>query len=174
MRLRKEKNIITTTYLLSSKPPSYHHNKNASMDIPPSAKAKNIYLSRVLQKNLGSQRITIDQNNLRENMNNFQSSIQSILANEESRQRAKNYVLNMRSKKGQFSPYPIQSEPRNKNIYSNTNYDGFYDPKKKNNYEIKESIFRTNNHSTKEIVAVKQKNINDKQYYYNNFGNITP
>ena len=99
MRLRKERNIITNNYLISSKPPPSHHNKNSSMDIPPSAKEKNIYLNKILQKNLGSQRITIDQANLRENMHNFQSSIQSILANEESRQRAKNYVLNMRSKK---------------------------------------------------------------------------
>ena len=133
MRLRKERNIITNNYLISSKPPPSHHNKNASMDIPPSAKEKNIYLNKILQKNLGSQRITIDQANLRENMHNFQSSIQSILANEESRQRAKNYVLNMRSKKGQLSPYSMQGDQRNKIVFSNTNYDGFYDSKRKNN-----------------------------------------
>ena len=173
MRLRKERNIITNNYLISSKPPPSHHNKNSSMDIPPSAKEKNIYLNKILQKNLGSQRITIDQANLRENMHNFQSSIQSILANEESRQRAKNYVLNMRSKKGPLSPYSMQGDQR-KIIFSNTNYDGFYDPKRKNNYEIKENIYRSSNNSKKEIVAVKQKNMNDKQYYYNNYGVNTP
>ena len=106
-------------------------------------------------------------------MHNFQSSIQSILANEESRQRAKNYVLNMRSKKGQLSPYSMQGDQRNKIVFSNTNYDGFYDSKRKNNYEIKESIYRSNHNSQKEIVTVKQKNINDKQYFYN-YGVNTP
>ena len=79
----------------------------------------------------------------------------------------------MRSKKGQLSPYSMQGDQRNKIIFPNTNYDGFYDSKRKNNYEVKESIYRSNHNSQKEIVTVKQKNINDKQYFYN-YGVNTP
>jgi hypothetical protein len=79
----------------------------------------------------------------------------------------------MRSKKGQLSPYSMQGDQRNKIVFSNTNYDGFYDSKRKNNYEVKESINRSNHNSQKEIVTVKQKNINDKQYFYN-YGVNTP
>jgi len=102
MRLTKEK--IPSTYNLNSiKQTQIHHNKNSSMDMISPSKSKNIYLNKILQKNLGTQRANIDQTTLQKNIPNFQSSIQSILANEETRQKAKNYVLQMRCRQGQNS-----------------------------------------------------------------------
>ena len=111
MRLKREK-YISNNPPTTTKPPQSHHTKTSSMDETSSNKSKNIYLNKILQKNFETQRITIEPSNVQKNYQNFQSSIQSILANEESRQKAKNYVLKMRNK--QVSPN-IKSEHNKKN-----------------------------------------------------------
>ena len=135
MRFKNEK--ISPNYSTNpTKQKTIHHNKTASMDVIPSSKAKHIYLNKILQKNLGIQKATIDQTNFQKNIPNFQSSIQSILANEETRQKAKNYVLQMRNRQGQNSPSKFPNDIlRNKDItFSKTNYEGFYDIRQTKNY----------------------------------------
>ena len=138
MRLKKpksnEKNFIT-------KVPVKHHqrNKNISMD-QISTKADNnqsVYLHKILLKNLGEQTPETNFPNFKENIENFQSSIQNIFSNEENRQKAMKYVINMRNKRGNLSPYDMNEGLRsdknnnininNINIFSKTINDGFYD-----------------------------------------------
>ena len=163
MRLKKGK--ITPNYATTSTKQKIHHNKTSSMDVIPSSKAKHIYLNKILQKNLGIQKVNIDQTNFQKNIPNFQSSIQSILANEETRQKAKNYVLQMRNRQGQNSPSKFPNDfQRNKDInFSNTNYDGFYDIRQRKNYGDmlqENSNYKNNNYIGREMkteVMLKQK-----------------
>ena len=60
MRLRREKKT-TMNIIKSTRKPPIHHNKTSSMDIDTSTNSKNIYLNKILQKNLGIQRVTIEQ-----------------------------------------------------------------------------------------------------------------
>ena len=149
MRVKKEK--ITQNYIpYTIKQIQTHHNKTGSMDMISTSNSKNIYLNKILQKNLGNQRVNIDQTNFQKNIPNFQSSIQSILANEETRQKAKNYVLQMRNRQGQNSPSHFHNDYlRNKNIsLSKTNYEGFYNTKQKRNLdEILQSNNRNNSNT---------------------------
>ena len=108
-----------------------------------SSSSKNIYLNKILQKNLGIKKVTIEQTIFQKNISNFQSNIQSILANEETRQKAKNYVLSIRNKAN--SPFNISNKNIKGNNLSKTNYDGFYDKKNKknnygDNYELKKEV----------------------------------
>ena len=153
MRLRREK-IISSNASTAIKQPTIHHNKTASMDVNANIKSKNIYLNKILQKNLGNQKVNIDQTNFQKNIPNFQSSIQSILANEETRQKAKNYVLKMRNRQGQNSPFHEPKNLKYKNInFSRTNYDGFYDVKQNKNIEIiKDNSYGNINRDKKEVI----------------------
>ncbi len=185
MRLTKEK-IPSTYNLNSNKQTQIHHNKNSSMDMISPSKSKNIYLNKILQKNLGTQRANIDQTTLQKNIPNFQSSIQSILANEETRQKAKNYVLQMRCRQGQnSSPSKLSTDSlKSKNAnFSKTNYDGFYDMKHRknasailqdNNYKFNYSnnYIRNNSNSGREIK--KEILLKEKTSYpeFNNHMNI--
>ena len=166
MRLRKERNILNNNnFLISSyKAQPMHHNKNASMDIPQNSKSKNLYLNKILQKNMDPQKANIAQTNIRENIPNFQSSVQSILGNEESRLKAKNFVLNMRSKRNNLSPYSIQNEyTKDRSTFSNTYYDKFYNPIQKSTYELPQDNVYRNSNSRKEIIFKP----NDIQYSLN-------
>ena len=171
MRLRKERIIPNNNFVYSSRQ-VVHHNKNASMDIPSNTKAKNIYLNKILQKNLGPQISSLEQSGLKDNLSNFQSNIRNILANEETRQKAKNFVLGMRYRREQNSPFAQQSDfNKNRNNMSRTNYDGFYAQKPKNNYVIQENIYRNNNNMKKEVIY-QQRIISNRPYSgYNNFEN---
>ena len=145
MRVKREK--ISQNYIQnSSKQPKIHHIKTGSMDMISPSNSKNIYLNKILQKNLGVQRANIDQTNFQKNIPNFHSSIQSILANEETLQKAKNYVLQMRNKQLQNSPSKFHNDYlRNKKInLSKTNYDGFYNTNQKKNLD---EIFQDNNYN---------------------------
>ena len=113
MRLKREK-IISTKPVTSTKPIQTHHNKTASMDVTCIDKTKNIYLNKILQKNFGGQKLPMEPANFQKNYPNFQSDIQRILANEESRQKAKNFVIQMRYKQ-QNSPYVKSEYNKNQN-----------------------------------------------------------
>ena len=137
MRLKKTKsNDKTYINKVPSKP--YHHNKNISMDmIPSKLQNQSVYLNKILLKNLGTQPPETNFPNFNENIENFQTSIQNIFSNEEKRQKAMKYVINMRSKKGNLSPFELGENKRNSknnnininniNIFSKTINDGFYD-----------------------------------------------
>ena len=127
MRLKREKKISTKP-VTSTKPIQTHHNKTSSMDMTCIDKKQNIYLNKILQKNFGEQKLPMEPANFQKNYPNFQSNIQRILANEESRQKAKNYVLKMRNKK--LSPNNKSEHHKKKTmVLSKTNYDGFYNIK---------------------------------------------
>jgi hypothetical protein len=154
MRLKKtkvSKNPIPIATTISTVKKGPIHNKNASMDIinkKSQEEGHSIYLNKILQKNLGMKRADTDFPNFKENISNFQSSIQNILSNEESRQKAMRYVIGMRNKSrgaSNASPFVIRNDySRNvhetnntnstANIFSKTINDGFYDPRQKKNY----------------------------------------
>jgi uncharacterized protein YpuA (DUF1002 family) len=104
MRLRKTKvtkNPIPIATPSSTIRKAPLHNKNASMDLinkKSQEEGHSIYLNKILQKNLGMKRADADFPNFKENITNFQTSIQNILSNEESRQKAMRYVIGMRNK----------------------------------------------------------------------------
>ena len=136
MRLKRQKSK-EKNYIIKI-PPNHHHNKNASMDHISSNHDNNqsIYLHKILLKNLGEQKPQTNFPNFKENIQNFQTSIQNIFSNEENRQRAMKYVINMRSKRGNLSPFELKDERgdeknnniniNNINIFSRTINDGFY------------------------------------------------
>ena len=116
MRLKKPKS--NEKNYLSKIPQSKHnHNKNISMDQITDKNQNNqsVYLNKILLKNLGEQSPDANFPNFQENIENFQSSIQNIFSNEENRQRAMKYVINMRSRRGNLSPYEYNEERNNKN-----------------------------------------------------------
>ena len=57
------------------------------MDSNLQPREQNIYLNKILQQNLGNQRVNLENTNFQKNIPNFQSSIQNILANEETSQK---------------------------------------------------------------------------------------
>ena len=118
MRLRKDRvsknNALnpkkTTKGVISFKKTE----KNISID-PPSQRSQteSVYLNKILKKNLGPKRADSDFPNFKENIPNFHSSIQNILSNEENREKAMKYVINMRSRRDEISLSPF--DPRNNN-----------------------------------------------------------
>ena len=164
MRLKREK-YISNNPPTTTKPPQSHHTKTSSMDETSSNKSKNIYLNKILQKNFETQRITIEPSNVQKNYQNFQSSIQSILANEESRQKAKNYVLKMRNK--QVSPN-IKSEHHKKKtmVFSKTNYDGFYNIKQ--NRKLGDVLQENNNYKNNNFLEYNRYSNNNNNYINKN------
>ena len=124
MRLNKDKGRQSNNKALIKK--QSNHLKSTSMDnIPSSSRTKNIYLNKILQKNLGNNKLPLKGNIIQ----NFQTSIQNIFSNDEKRQKAKNYVLNLRSKNNNQSQYSLEDDylSKNKNNYfSKSNYGEFY------------------------------------------------
>ena len=153
MRLKKTKatkNPIPIATPISTIRKAPLHNKNASMDLitkKGQEEGHSIYLNKILQKNLGMKRADTDFPNFKENISNFQSSIQNILSNEESRQKAMRYVIGMRNKSrgaSNASPFVIRNDYSRKvheanntnttpNMFAKTINDGFYDPRQRNN-----------------------------------------
>ena len=146
MRLTKPKSNEKNNYISKPHQKSHKHIKNISMDQISSKNDNNqsVYLHKILLKNLGNQSPEKNFPNYKENIENFQSSIQNIFSNEEKRQRAMKYVINMRSKRGNLSPFDINNGLRtsknnnininNINIFSKTINDGFYDTNTRPNY----------------------------------------
>ena len=145
MKLRKNKNagnnIISNIH---NKTVLYPRNQNTSIEgNSESSRNESVYLNKILNKNMGAKKKT-EIANFKENIPNFHSSIQNIFSNEESRQKAMRYVINMRNKRIQLSPFAIRTiNSRNKNArnISNNNNDlsnngklyksvneGFYEP----------------------------------------------
>ena len=137
MRLNKDKGRLANNKAFTKKPSN--HLKATSMDnIPSSSRTKSIYLNKILQKNLGNNKISLSKDNIAQN---FQSSIQSIFSNDEKRLKAKNYVLNLRNRSNAQPQYSLEEDflSKNKNVnFSKSNYGEFYN--KNNNmrktYEI--------------------------------------
>ena len=115
------------------------------MDIPSKNLKHNnqsLYLNKVLQKNLGIEATDSNFPNFKENITNFHSNLQNILSNEERRQKAMKYVIDMRNRKIQVSPaldknnhtrnVDLNDDYNNNNAFSKTINDGFYDAKKRN------------------------------------------
>ena len=168
----KEKNYITK---VPQKP--HKHTKNISMD-QISTKIDNnrsVYLHKVLVKNLGDQSPEMNFPNFKENIENFQSSIQNIFSNEEKKERAMKYVIKMRSKRGNLSPSDMNDGLRtsknnnininNINIFSKTINDGFYDSNYKNNPENNETLqknYLSSNKSNKDKYKSRDRKINQK------------
>ena len=122
MRLNREK--VKQNYKILSKKRSNHLKTNSMDNISTSSRSKNIYLNKILQKNLAEHKISI-----KDNIQNFQTSIKNIFSDEEKRQKAKNYVMNLRNKNATKSQYKIEDDQimKNKNInFSGSNYGGFY------------------------------------------------
>ena len=163
MKLKK-KGINNNLIPISQKKPSGHYIKNICMDtylsITPN---KSIYVNKVLKKSLGRQH---PDSEISENMPNFQSNIRSILSNEENRERAIKYIVDMRRRKRTLSPSFSQSnyllQYNNKyDLYNNrmngylsrTSNDGFYTT------QVRKKKNRLDN--------LSQQEINDYSYNYN-------
>ncbi len=163
MKLKK-KGINNNLIPISQKKPSGHYIKNICMDtylsITPN---KSIYVNKVLKKSLGRQH---PDSEISENMPNFQSNIRSILSNEENRERAIKYIVDMRRRIRTLSPSFSQSnyllQYNNKyDLYNNrmngylsrTSNDGFYTT------QVRKKKNRLDN--------LSQQEINDYSYNYN-------
>ena len=134
MRLNKTKGRQQNNKLLIKK--QSNHLKSTSMDnIASSSRTKNIYLNKILQKNLGNNKMPL-KDNIEQN---FHSSIRNIFSNDERRQKAKNYVLNLRSKNNNQSQLDDDFISKTKNLnFDRLNYGEFYNKKQnlRKTYEI--------------------------------------
>ena len=177
MRLNKEKNNKQNKKVIPKK--SINHNKTSSMDNI-SKKSRNIYLNKILERNLGNPKLVIDKESFKDNIQNFQTSIQNIFANDERRQKAKNYVINLRNKNNAQSPYHMEEEYiiKNKNDeFSASNYGGFYNKNAlQKTYEILEENAGNNLYnyrsSQKERPINMQKIFGNSPEHINNKGFI--
>ena len=119
MQLRKKKYITTT-----QKKKGLHTKNHLSMDIPSKNLKHNnqsLYLNKVLQKNLGIEATDSNFPNFKENITNFHSNLQNILSNEERRQKAMKYVIDMRNRKIQVSP-ALDKNNHTRNVDLNDDY----------------------------------------------------
>ena len=171
MRLKKTKSN-EKTYINKVSSKHYHHNKNISMDIMPSKlQNQSVYLNKILLKNLGNQTPETNFPNFNENIENFQTSIQNIFSNEENRQKAMKYVINMRSKRGNLSPFEYENNRPSKNsnininninIFSKTINDGFYDT---NNNHKNDLMEKYDNQDIDYNLKLNNKNIINRNNY---------
>ena len=88
MRLTKPKSNEKNNYISKPHQKPHKHTKNISMDQISSKIDNNqsVYLHKILLKNLGNQSPEKNFPNYKENIENFQSSIQNIFSNEEIKQ----------------------------------------------------------------------------------------
>ena len=129
-----------------------YNNKSLEKDKPfKTIQNESIYLNKVLKKNLCPYKANTNMPDFQENITNFHSNIRNILSNEESREKAMKYVINMRNKSKKLSPYEMRTKPTmysiNKNDLKYDNFsrsinEGFYDAKKR---KINKSDFQDNN-----------------------------
>ena len=161
MRLKKDK-ITSTKPIITKRAVQAHHNKTSSMEVVPANKSKNIYLNKILQKNFGDQKLPMEPSHFKENYPNFQANIQNILADEESRQKAKNFVLRMRNKQVNS---PLTKSEYNRNNYSKTYYD-FYDYNKKKG--VVDIAQERSNYKSKNYQKSAKKDFNNNQIQYSN------
>ena len=204
MRLKKTKvtkNPIPLAAPTSTIRKAPLHNKNASMDLinkKSQEEGHSIYLNKILQKNLGMKRADADFPNFKENITNFQTSIQNILSNEESRQKAMRYVIGMRNKSrgaSNASPFVIRNDysrnvhetnntntNTNSNMFAKTINDGFYDQRQRKNnmYDNDNYNYRYNyERNLKTDLSVRPRNIVVTPYtgyniYTNKLEPVTP
>ena len=141
MRLKKHKNVQNNiTKTVQNTPTIHQYNKNINLEKSyKTLQNESIYLNKILKQNLGTKKADSNFPNFKENIKNFHSNIQNILSNEESREKAMKYVINMRNKRIKLSPLEIRNKKsrnllnvnnsNNKNQYSRTINDGFYEAK---------------------------------------------
>ena len=182
MKLKKKS--ITNNNILSTinKNQTIHLNKNKKININSTKnKNKNIYVNKILKESLGK---THPENEINENFPNFHSNIRNILSNEENREKAIKYIVDMRKKQRKLSPsFPKSNylEIYNKNdnfnnklnsLYYKTSNEGFYSTKsrrKKN--KLDQLIFQDNNsidYSFNNCTIIDNNNYNNKRYKKNN------
>jgi uncharacterized protein YifE (UPF0438 family) len=178
MKLKKKRITNNNIFSIINKNQTIHLNKNKKMSINSTKdKNKNIYVNKILKESLGK---TQPENEFNENLPNFHSNIRNILSNEEKREKAIKYIVDMRKRKRTLSPtFPKSNylEIYNKNdIYTNklnplfykTSNEGFYSTKnrrKKNRSE--QLIFQDNNtvdYSFNNCAIIDNNNYNNKRY----------
>ena len=196
MRLKKAKfaqnrNIIVPNNNTKKKL-TLHKNKNASMDLIDKKSKEDstgsIYFNKILEKNFGNRKADKSFPNFKENIPNFQSSIQSILSSEERRQKALKYVINMRNKSRESShdslfatgnDYDKNAHETNNNNSAEKNFSKtingrMYNPNKKNinmfdnqdyNYRYKDNKYKR---KLKSDLSFRNQNIEAAPYndYY--------
>ena len=140
MKLKKKNNANNNIISIIRSNQAICHNKKISMDniFNPNGN-KSIYVNKVLKKSLGKKR---PESEFSENIPNFHSNIRNILSNEENREKAIKYIVDMRKRKRTLSPIDNASKFLRKNqtktdlhrnemniIFSKTVNDKFYTTK---------------------------------------------
>ena len=185
MKLKKKSVINNNIFSIVNKTQNIHHNKNKKMNInSKNDKNKSIYVNKILKKSLGKNH---PDNEISENLPNFNSNIRNILSNEENREKAIKYIVSMRKRQRTISPpffksnylgiYNINDIYNNKinPLFYKTSNEGFYSTKnrrKKN--KLEQLIFQDNNtldYSFNNYDIIDNNNYNNKRYkkmIYNN------
>ena len=108
MKLKKKNNVNNNIITIIRSNQAIRHNKKISMDdIMNTNENKSIYVNKVLKKSLGKKR---PESEFNENIPNFHSNIRNILSNEENREKAIKYIVNMRKRKRTLSPIDNSSK----------------------------------------------------------------
>ena len=168
-----------------------HHKKSTSLDADPSYNLnKSIYVNKVLEKSLGKKNKDSEFINI---IPNFQKSIRNILSNEDKREKAIRYIINMRKKQRVFSPVYIKSKYlikyQNNNEFDtyrmNDNFlrtmdEGFYSTrniKKKNKFQSVQEVDNINYNLNSNTINIDKSYFginNSKKNSTHNYNEIIP
>ena len=122
MQLRK-KYIQRKIVKAAETSPNKNKSRNLGKEKLDQNNNQSLYLNKVLQQNLGSQKADSNYPPFRENISNFHSNIQNILSNDERRKKAMKYVIDMRNRKIQISPfYERNNRTRNNDDIGSLNF----------------------------------------------------
>ena len=158
MKLKEQRINNNNNISIISNNQTILHSRNINMNTYiKNGKNKNIYVNKILKKNLGKKH---PETELSENMPNFHSNIRNILSNEENREKAIKYLIDMRKKKSTLSPsFPkrnslklfnnnndINNNPIN-TAFSKTCHEGFYTTKNRKKKKKLDNLFYLDNKS---------------------------
>jgi hypothetical protein len=163
MRLKYEKNKMNNNKIIAKKKTN-HLKSSSTNNIFSSSYQKNIYLNKILNKNIGNTKLSNENIHYNDNIPNFQSKIQNINSNDEKYQKTKNYIINLRNRNISESSYQNSVDYSQKKNLLSTYCSGFYNSIKKKTYEILDNSPLKNYCNWN----INERSVNNKKWLFNN------
>ena len=188
MKLKKQNNNANKKISTIDQKKAFYRNKNSSMDNLKSNNKKSIYVNKILKETISKKK---QESELNDMYPNFNSNIRNILTNEEKREKAIRYIINMRKRQRLLSPTIMKSNylidyETNNDLDSNRENDkfartinkGFYSSKKiKNQNKLNSlSMQDIDNYDSIDLnkYEIAYKIYNSKKHSINNYNEIIP
>lgn len=188
MKLKKQNNNANKKISTIDQKKAFYRNKNSSMDNLKTNNKKGIYVNKILKETISKKK---QESELNDMYPNFNSNIRNILTNEEKREKAIRYIINMRKRQRLLSPAIMKSNylidyETNNDLDSNRENDkfartinkGFYSSKKiKNQNKLNSlSMQDIDNYDSIDLnkYEIAYKIYNSKKHSINNYNEIIP